>query len=69
MASYERAKFEPYLDNEQFQRNLRGEPGGEAYEGVGAYAGALHYCDQVGTQIVGLRLPEFENCGPITENG
>jgi len=58
VASYERAKFEPYPENSHFRRNLRGEPGGEAYEGVSAYAGALHHCDEVGTQIVGLRAGE-----------
>ena len=49
---------EPYPENSHFQRNLRGDPGGEAYEGVDAYAGALHHCDEVGTQIVGLRRGE-----------
>lgn len=58
VASYERAQFEPYPENNHFQRNLRGEPGGEEYEGVDAYAGALHHCDEVGTQIVGLRRGE-----------
>jgi len=58
VASYERAKFEPYPENSHFHRNLRGEPGGEAYEGVDAYAGALHHCDEVGTQIVGVRRGE-----------
>lgn len=58
VASYERATFEPYSDNDHFRRGLHGNGDGEAYEGVGALAGALRYCDEVGTQIVGLRRGE-----------
>jgi 3'-phosphoadenosine 5'-phosphosulfate sulfotransferase (PAPS reductase)/FAD synthetase len=58
VASYERAKFEPYSENSHFRRNLHGEPGGEAYEGVGALAGALHHCEDIGTQLLGLRRGE-----------
>ncbi len=57
-ASHERAQFEPYTENGHFQRNLQADAGGDAYEGVDSYAGALHHCDAAGTQIVGLRAGE-----------
>lgn len=58
VASHERAQFEPYSENDHFRANLHDEPGGDAYEGVDSYAGALHYCDDIGTQVVGLRASE-----------
>lgn len=58
VASYERAEFELFPENSHFQRNLRGEPGGETYEGVGKLAGALRYCQDVSLQLVGLRAGE-----------
>ena len=58
VASHERAMFQRYSQNDHFHQNLWSDPGGDEYRGVSSLAGALRHCDDVRTQIVGLRRGE-----------
>ncbi len=58
VATVDRPVFEPYPDNDHFQRYLEADPGGEQYEGVSRLAGALRTADEIGTQLVSLRSEE-----------